>query len=237
MEEREWCQYSCFKENDKLYQKNQEFFLSFFTKGNNNSKLLDLGCKDGEFTKRISAAAGTGQVYGIEIDETAGKRAEEKGITVKKADLNNEFPFPDGTFDVISANQVLEHVWDTDNFFKEVNRVLRMGGHAVISVPNLSSLHSIFFILLGQQTPVIHLIDRQVGNFLRGVKVNLPAHFKAFNMPALKDLSKYYGFEVEKIGGFGFYFLPLLIQKLLAKLLGRYSIYITLRIRKIKDLE
>lgn len=237
MEEREWRQYPCFGENDKIYKENQKFFLSFFTKGNIDSKLLDLGCKEGDFTKRVSAAVGTNQVYSIEIDRAAAEKAKKLGINVESGDLNCMFPFPDGTFDIVSANQVLEHAWNTDNFFREMNRVLKINGQAVISVPNLSSFHSIFFILLGQQTPVIHLIDRQVGNFLKGVKTDGIGHFKAFNIPALKDLSEYYGFKVERISGFGFYFLPLFTQRALSRFLGRYSIYITMRIKKVKDLK
>ena len=236
MKEKEWSQHICFGESCKFYQENQNFFLGFFIKGNKNVRLLDLGCMDGEFTKKIANTVGTNKIYGVDINKTAAKKAEEKGIIVKNADLSNELPFPDESFDVLSANQVLEHIWNTDKFFREINRVLKKEGYAVISTPNLSCFHSIFFILLGQQTPVVHLIDRQVGNFLRGTKVSSPQHFKAFNIPALRDLSEYYGFKVEMIKGFGFYFLPLFIQKFLSKFLGRYAVFITLRIRKIKKI-
>lgn len=233
--ENDWKQHGCFEESDKFFKENQKLFLKFCLQQNNNAMLLDLGCSDGEFTKRIAAVVGTGRIYGIEIDKNAAEKAKEKGIIVENADLNFRFPFSNEVFDVVSANQTLEHVWNTDNFFREINRVLKTGGYAVISTPNLSSLHSIFFILLGRQTPVIHLIDKQVGNFLRGIETY--GHYKAFNIPALRDLANYYGFEVETIKGYGFYFLPLSVQELLGKILGRYAIYLTMRIKKTRNLE
>ena len=234
MREKDWSQHICFEESDKFYKANKHFFMHFFLKGNCNQKVLDLGCSNGELTGKIANTIGTSNVYGIEINKDMANKAKNKGIAVSVSDLNKVFPFAKETFDIISANQILEHVWNTDNFFREINRVLKKGGYAVISTPNLSAFHSIFFILLGQQTPVIHLIDRQVGNFLRGVRAH--GHYKAFNIPALVDLSKYYGFSVETIKGFGLYFLPLLLQKALSKLLGRYAVFLTMRIRKIKHL-
>lgn len=235
-EERGWENHGCYGEAGKFYEENQKLFLKFFMKENSKAKLLDLGCMDGRFTTKIAESAGADKVYGLEIDNDYVKKAKKIGITVRKADLNKRFPFPNGMFDMVSANQVLEHIWNTDNFFREVNRTLKKGGYAVISTPNLSSFHSMFFILLGQQTPVIHMTDRQVGNFLKGVKVECPGHYKAFNIPVLKDLGEHYGFEVEEIKGFGFYFLPLFIQKLLSKIMGRYAVFITMRIRKVRNL-
>jgi len=165
MKEKEWRKHGCYGYADRFYKENQKLFLSFFLREKDNPKLLDLGCSDGRFTLKIAKVLHTNQIYGIEIDKKAAEIARKKGIVVKISDLNNKFPYPDNFFDVVSANQVLEHLWNTDNFFREVRRVLKPNGYAVISVPNLSSLHSIFFILLGQQTPVIHLIDKQVGNF------------------------------------------------------------------------
>jgi 2-polyprenyl-3-methyl-5-hydroxy-6-metoxy-1,4-benzoquinol methylase len=227
--------HTCFSgQTDKCHKLNKEVFLNLLIIGNNKTKLLDLGCSDGEFTKKIASVIGTDKIYGVDIDKTSALKARKNGIIVKISDLNKRFPFPDEIFDVITSNQLLEHLWNTENFFKEVNRVLKMGGSALISTVNLSSLPSIFFILLGQQSPIIHLTDIQVGNYSRGKYVSNRYHQKAFNIPALKDLSEYYGFKLELIKGSGFYFLPLSVQKLLSRILSRYAVYLTMRIRKIE---
>ena len=219
----------------RFYWDNQKQFLSFFGPGA-GKRLLDAGCKHGSFTMKIAEAAGADEVHAIEIDDDNIKAAAGRGIKVKRSDLNCRFPYPDSSFDVLSANQVLEHLWNTKGFFMEANRVLKKGGYAVISVPNMSSLHSILFILMGQQTPVVHLVDRQVGNFLRGVEVGEHGHVKAFNVPALEDLAELYGFEVEGIRGSGIYFFPSVLQGLAARILKKYAVFLTVRMRKVRDL-
>jgi SAM-dependent methyltransferase len=51
-------------------------------------------------------------------------------------------PFRDGAFDAIKATEVLEHVPDVDRALGECRRVLRPGGHLVITVPFLERLHA-----------------------------------------------------------------------------------------------
>jgi ubiquinone/menaquinone biosynthesis C-methylase UbiE len=76
----------------------------------------------------VASKVGTKNLYGIEIVENLISNAEQKGISVKRADLNSNFPFDDNTFDVVHANQVIEHLFDTDNFLNEVYRILKRGG-------------------------------------------------------------------------------------------------------------
>jgi SAM-dependent methyltransferase len=230
METREWRKSRLWPEGDRIYQENKRLFVSFFEK--NGGSLLDLGCNDGTYTLEIAEYTGAKGVHGIDSDEKAIKESRLKGVKAEKCDINGRFPYKDNTFDAVSAHQVLEHIFDTRNFFEEVNRVLKPGGYAVISTPNLSSLHSIAFILLGRQPTVLHVTDTQVGNPLKGTRIDQPGHIKAFNVASLKDLAEIYGFKTEKIQGFGFHFLPIRIQRILSKPLGRWAIFLTIKIRK-----
>jgi SAM-dependent methyltransferase len=45
-------------------------------------------------------------------------------------------PFDDNSFDVVITFQVIEHIGDDFNFLKEIHRVLRPGGLAIITTPN-----------------------------------------------------------------------------------------------------
>lgn len=47
-----------------------------------------------------------------------------------------ELPFPDGVFDLVHGNTVLEHVDDTERGLAELTRVLRPGGILIVTVPN-----------------------------------------------------------------------------------------------------
>src|SRR6059058_600083 len=66
--------------------------------------VLDLGCRDGALT----------QAY-------AG------GIETRWADLDDALPFEDGSFDVVVAGELLEHLRDPRRVFSEVLRVVRPG--------------------------------------------------------------------------------------------------------------
>jgi hypothetical protein len=50
-------------------------------------------------------------------------------------------PFADGSFDLLIANHVLEHVPDTSKAISEIRRVLRRGGEAILQTPYSRKLH------------------------------------------------------------------------------------------------
>ena len=57
-------------------------------------------------------------------------------------DLNRPFPFEDGSFDGVDLKDVLEHLENPAQTIREVARVLRPGGVAVISTPNVLNASS-----------------------------------------------------------------------------------------------
>jgi SAM-dependent methyltransferase len=115
------------------------------------TSLLDLGCHDGVWTEQLVAAAGGSvqRVAGVELVEGARQQAEERGIEAVAADLNETLPFADDSFELVHANQVIEHVLDLDLFVTEIARVLRPGGRAIICTENLASWHNIAALTLG----------------------------------------------------------------------------------------
>ncbi len=62
---------------------------------------------------------------------------------VHKIDLQ-AVPYPDDYFDFVLANHVLEHVQDDAQALREVFRVLRPGGHAILQTPYASGLNNTF---------------------------------------------------------------------------------------------
>jgi SAM-dependent methyltransferase len=114
-------------------------------------RLLDVGCDNGDFTQTLATHMGTPpeNVFGIEIVDEARALAQAKGFDVRPGDLEERWPFDDGSIDVVHANQVIEHVKRLDHFVGEIRRVLRPGGKAVICTENLASWHNIAALVLG----------------------------------------------------------------------------------------
>jgi SAM-dependent methyltransferase len=104
---------------------------------------LDLGCghdflppwMDGwPVSEALARAARTVEVVGIDLD----RRALHAHATLSRKIVGDieQLPFAGETFDLVSANMVVEHVRDPVHLFHEVRRVLRPGGTFLIHTPN-----------------------------------------------------------------------------------------------------
>jgi SAM-dependent methyltransferase len=128
--------------------------------------MLDVGCWDGAFSQRCGAALGANRVLGVEVYPGPAAAAEQRGLEVARVDLETEpLPWADGSADVLVCNQVLEHLKNVWLPMAEMHRVLRPGGHAVFSVPNLASLHNRVLLALGRQPTSIRVFGPHVRGF------------------------------------------------------------------------
>jgi len=110
--------------------------------------VLDLGCRDGALTQ---AYAGGNAIVGVDADREALAEAQKLGIETRWADLDDALPFEAGTFDVVVAGELLEHLRDPRRVVSEVLRVLRSGGTFVGSVPNAYRLKNRLRFLTGRK--------------------------------------------------------------------------------------
>lgn len=128
--------------------------------------LLDVGCWDGGFSERCGAALGAKRILGVEVYAGPAATAERRGLEVARIDLEIErLPWADGSVDVLVCNQVLEHLKNIWLPMTEMHRVLRPGGHAVLSVPNLASLHNRLLLALGRQPTSIRVFGPHVRGY------------------------------------------------------------------------
>jgi ubiquinone/menaquinone biosynthesis C-methylase UbiE len=89
------------------------------------SDILDVGCGNGFITHHLSAMLG-GCAMGIDLGSSA-----EAPIDYRRYD-GRQFPLPDNSFDAVTLCYVLHHAQDVSAVLREVGRVLRGGGVAVI---------------------------------------------------------------------------------------------------------
>jgi ubiquinone/menaquinone biosynthesis C-methylase UbiE len=109
---------------------------------------LDIGCSTGAWA--LHWADRGWQPFGIDIDRQHVETARQHGVDAKFCDLNaDRIPFPDRSFDLVFAGEVIEHLVDTDGFLSELSRVTKPTGSVLITTPNLASFENRLRLLLG----------------------------------------------------------------------------------------
>lgn len=109
-------------------------------------RILDVGTGMGLYLGQMQAATPNVEfAVGTEYEFARARQASERGHAAVAAE---PLPFPDNFFDLALSHEVLEHVGDDRLAAREMLRVLRPGGRAVIFVPNrlwLFETHGIYW--------------------------------------------------------------------------------------------
>lgn len=112
-------------------------------------KILEIGCGDGEFTKRISKLSV--EIIAIDVTPRVIQRAK-RNLKFKKVIFKLEnaekLTFKDDTFDVVCGISILHHV-DFEKALKETFRVLKVGGQIFFTEPNLLNPHIFLGLNIG----------------------------------------------------------------------------------------
>jgi len=100
-------------------------------------KVLDVGCADGHLLRLLGPAYDR---YGIEVNEHLRDRCERAGIRVLGPDICDPrlLACHGGSFDVIAAIAVLEHVADIRRALEQIRDLLAPEGVLVFEVPLIS---------------------------------------------------------------------------------------------------
>ena len=99
--------------------------------------ILEVGCGTGLLLRATSPLART--AIGIDVSTGMLSRAQSRGLNVVQASAT-ELPFPDQSFDLVYSFKVLPHIESIHHALKEVKRVLRPGGRALLEFYNRHSL-------------------------------------------------------------------------------------------------
>ena len=155
-------------------------------------RILDVGCGTGANLLMLSQY---GDAEGVDISEDALAFCRERGLDRVRQGAGEELPHDDNTFDLVTAFDVVEHMDDDLAGLREMYRVLRPGGHALVFVPT-------FMFLWGLQDDVSH-------------------HRRRYRLPELRRVLEQAGFEVERSTYANItFFLPILLIRKLMHLTG-----------------
>jgi SAM-dependent methyltransferase len=103
-----------------------------------SSNILDVGCNDGSFLNYLKTK-GYSNLTGIEPTKDAYALAISKGFDVENIFLTESLAhskFRKGSYDLITARQVLEHIIDLDDFVRSLKYLLSEDGTLVIEIPD-----------------------------------------------------------------------------------------------------
>lgn len=171
-------------------------------------RVVDLGAGTGVDLEAALEVCPGAEVLAVEVHPPYAGPLEERGWKVLRLDIERDaLPLPDASVDVVVANQILEHVKEIFWIFHQVSRVLAEGGHFIVGVPNLASLHNRLLLLLGRQPTALHLHSAHVRGFTR-------AGLLRFLDEAAPGL-----YRLADRGGSNFYPFPPLLARPLARLL------------------
>lgn len=200
----------------ELNARNIERLCRDAVRGRAGVELCDLGCGDALLTERIARAIGAARVAVVETYDPHVAGAEGRGFEVTRDDLNGVLSLPSASFDVVLANQVIEHLYDTERFLAQAIRILRPSGTLIISTENPASWHNIGALVIGWQPFSLSNVSSRktgIGNPL-SLAPQLDGwpfpmqHHRLFTPKALRELFALEGLENIRCLGAGYYPLP-----------------------------
>lgn len=130
------------------------------------ARLLDVGCGPGAGLD--AATAGGWEAWGLDLSADAVARASARHPGRVAQGTLEDSPFPSGSFDAITAFDLVEHVYEPRRFAAALAKALKPRGSVLIATPNVSSL-----------------LARATGR--RWVSYKIPEHVTYFSRRTLAD--------------------------------------------------
>lgn len=160
-------------------------------------RLLDVGCAEGTFGAGIMQARPGIEAWGVEPVQAAAARAQERLTRVICGPAENAIEqLPDGHFDCITFNDVLEHMVDPWSMLRGIQRKLAPDGVIVASIPNLRHFPVIQSLLVGADFRYVQegILDR--------------THLRFFTRMSMRRLFEESGLSVLRMEGINWTAVP-----------------------------
>jgi SAM-dependent methyltransferase len=160
--------------------------------GKDNPDILDVGCGTGA---NLELLGEYGPAKGVDVSQEALAFCRARGLTDVRLGEAEKLPYPDSSFDLVTGLDVVEHLDDDLAGLREMHRVLRPDGRALVFVPAFM--------------------------FLWGVQDDISNHRRRYTLKQIKETVRTAGFEIESATYANItFFMPILLGRLLMRLTG-----------------
>lgn len=187
--------------------------------GIDKPKILDIGCYIGTDLFMLPKPNPHAKYCGVDISKDAIKNAKqlskkrgETNIEFEVVDANKPLPFSKNYFDVVLSLEMIEHLVDPLKFLKEINRVVKLGGHVVLTTPNDGRITNHLIEHLPSPLKKAYDAARHKDFSRHGKNFHLDpeiwddhAHISLYGYNRWKKLFNDAGFSVEKVDGSSIY--------------------------------
>jgi len=177
------------------------------------SRILDIGSGVGSF---VAACRRRGlKAFGLEPDRI-GQGAKLTSIQIARrrlaeqafvSGIGESLPFPDACFDLVTMNQVIEHVNDQRMVLREAARVVREGGVIYVACPNYlrfyephyrifwlpllpKTLGRLYLSLRGRSSAMLNQLTYTTGNRVRKLLAALGPEYTVLDLNRERFLKK-----------------------------------------------
>jgi SAM-dependent methyltransferase len=153
-------------------------------------RILDVGCGTGANLQMLSQF---GAAEGVDVSGEALEFCRARGLAKVKQGAAETLPYEDASFDLVTGLDVVEHLDDDLSGLREMRRVLRPGGRALLFVPAFM--------------------------FLWGVQDDISHHRRRYTLGELKQKVTESGLSIERATYANIsFFLPILIGRVVMRL-------------------
>ncbi len=169
------------------YQNIRHDVLPFIPK--RAKKVLEIGCGEGKFGECLKQQQNA-EVWGVEPVKQHANNAKKVLDKVLVGGVEaNLSRLPTNYFDLIVANDVLEHLVDPYYVLVKLSRTLKKGGVIVSSIPNMRNFHIIHGLTVGKNW------EYQESGILD------KTHLRFFTTNSIQNMFKNHGYKVIKHEG------------------------------------
>jgi len=159
--------------------------------------LLDVPAGEGALAARLIEAG-----FDVRCCDLYPEIFRLDGVDVHRGNLDAELPFGDQSFEYVTCLEGLEHIENPQQAMREFARVLKPGGHLIVSVPNILNIEERLKWLLYGYTSHFKPISRPAVERLRAEyddRVEIAAHINPIGYSELRHILEKNGFEIVKL--------------------------------------